>query len=411
MNKTLPLLTTRIPFSFRKGGPDQCYGIWFRCFGNDYVLPPLPFFQTLLEKNNAWTVYAKRNGNWETCRIYNYRTSNIVEDIDLMIWDVADYTLGKCVSIQFERHDYIDAVTDCLYLFDDYMKHSTEKTAYGDDLDPLLIQTLNQHLDVASFVYTNSYRRKLKDAPPIQSLDFECEHHAYDLLFTLDFGDFVLKDNISDFCTSLSTLRKQLEDAKKIELFSDDSPTVIEMIPLNVLATTKELENGYIYEWDDDIVLLKIIPNEYSKSLPFLGIGRMGQIVQAIYEGLLRMCRWEFPYDDMDGETWDRLDSKTFYNKIKSPLIENLICRRIITNQIVECRQVEVNHILTIKPDSESLCYDDSGAYHGFAKKDELAIYCRLEVWDDMWHVFQMFPLKKSAHAMDCMAHFLLEEL
>lgn len=38
-------------------------------------------------------------------------------------------------------------------------------------------------------------------------------------------------------------------------------------------------------------------------------------------------------------------------------------------------------------------------------------VSCRLEVWDDMWHVFQMFPIKKASSAMDSMAHFLLEEL
>ena len=37
--------------------------------------------------------------------------------------------------------------------------------------------------------------------------------------------------------------------------------------------------------------------------------------------------------------------------------------------------------------------------------------YCRLEVWENMWHVFQMAPAKKSAAAMESMAHFLLEVL
>ena len=37
--------------------------------------------------------------------------------------------------------------------------------------------------------------------------------------------------------------------------------------------------------------------------------------------------------------------------------------------------------------------------------------YCRLEVWENMWHVFQMAPAKKSAAAMEGMAHFLLEVL
>ena len=37
--------------------------------------------------------------------------------------------------------------------------------------------------------------------------------------------------------------------------------------------------------------------------------------------------------------------------------------------------------------------------------------YCRLEVWENMWHVFQMAPAKKSVAAMESMAHFLLEVL
>mgnify|MGYP002411099447 FL=1 len=36
---------------------------------------------------------------------------------------------------------------------------------------------------------------------------------------------------------------------------------------------------------------------------------------------------------------------------------------------------------------------------------------CRLEVWEDMWHVFQMFPIKKAAAAMEQIALFLLELL
>lgn len=36
---------------------------------------------------------------------------------------------------------------------------------------------------------------------------------------------------------------------------------------------------------------------------------------------------------------------------------------------------------------------------------------CRLEVWEDMWHVFQMFPTKKAASAMEQVGRFLLELL
>lgn len=36
---------------------------------------------------------------------------------------------------------------------------------------------------------------------------------------------------------------------------------------------------------------------------------------------------------------------------------------------------------------------------------------CRLEVWQDMWHVFQMFPMPTADRALEAVGRFLLEEL
>ena len=44
-------------------------------------------------------------------------------------------------------------------------------------------------------------------------------------------------------------------------------------------------------------------------------------------------------------------------------------------------------------------------------KMKEAGVPCQLEVWEDMWHVFQMFPLRKAAFAIQSMSHFLLEQL
>ena len=35
---------------------------------------------------------------------------------------------------------------------------------------------------------------------------------------------------------------------------------------------------------------------------------------------------------------------------------------------------------------------------------------CQLEVWNDVWHVFQMFPIKKANQAMESIGRFLLEQ-
>ena len=62
---------------------------------------------------------------------------------------------------------------------------------------------------------------------------------------------------------------------------------------------------------------------------------------------------------------------------------------------------IQVGSLEILLDDARRLC----------ERMKEAGVSCRLEVWEDMFHVFQMFPLKKSSYAMDCMAHFLLEEL
>ena len=39
----------------------------------------------------------------------------------------------------------------------------------------------------------------------------------------------------------------------------------------------------------------------------------------------------------------------------------------------------------------------------------EQGVPCRMECWEDMWHVFQMFPLKQADRAVEHVAQFLLE--
>lgn len=58
---------------------------------------------------------------------------------------------------------------------------------------------------------------------------------------------------------------------------------------------------------------------------------------------------------------------------------------------------------------SHEILYSDAQAL--CARMKAAGVTCRLEVWEDMWHVFQMFPSKKASAAMENMAHFLLEQL
>lgn len=62
-----------------------------------------------------------------------------------------------------------------------------------------------------------------------------------------------------------------------------------------------------------------------------------------------------------------------------------------------------------IQVGSNELLYSDAEALRD--RMVEAGAVCRMEEWKDMWHVFQMFPIKKAAQAMDSVGKFLLEQL
>ena len=56
--------------------------------------------------------------------------------------------------------------------------------------------------------------------------------------------------------------------------------------------------------------------------------------------------------------------------------------------------------------DNEILLEDSLGLRRAM---QEQGVLCRLEQWPGMWHVFQMFPIKKAAEAMDSACRFIRE--
>ena len=60
-----------------------------------------------------------------------------------------------------------------------------------------------------------------------------------------------------------------------------------------------------------------------------------------------------------------------------------------------------------IQVGDHEILYADSAAL--YERLQAQHVPCRFEVAEDMWHVYQMFPLKKSAAAIDSAARFLLE--
>lgn len=61
-----------------------------------------------------------------------------------------------------------------------------------------------------------------------------------------------------------------------------------------------------------------------------------------------------------------------------------------------------------IQVGSNEILYSDSVRLRD--RLIRVGVPCRLEVWKDMWHVFQMFPMRQADQAMERIGRFLLEE-
>ena len=59
-----------------------------------------------------------------------------------------------------------------------------------------------------------------------------------------------------------------------------------------------------------------------------------------------------------------------------------------------------------IQVGSNEILYSDSATLR--QRMTAAGAVCRMEEWQDMWHVFQMFPIKKAAQAMEHVGQFLL---
>ena len=59
-----------------------------------------------------------------------------------------------------------------------------------------------------------------------------------------------------------------------------------------------------------------------------------------------------------------------------------------------------------IQVGSNEILYSDSATLR--QRMTAAGVVCRMEEWQDMWQVFQMFPIKKAAQAMEHVGQFLL---
>lgn len=106
---------------------------------------------------------------------------------------------------------------------------------------------------------------------------------------------------------------------KTISLYFEDSPTTISFPNSSDedVPCSKEKE------------VVEITSNEFCNGIVLLGICYRSQVIQAIYEGLLSMVRFEFKCEDGEGP-WNDLDNMTLYNKLNKVSVSSMFAISIL---------------------------------------------------------------------------------
>ncbi len=196
-----------------------------------------------------------------------------------------------------------------------------------------------------------------------------------DLYYTIGIGEKSFSSWLTTYSNNLEKIRHSIEhyifsDETKIELDFDFIPTEIILKHKSVVSEVIKGEYGTGYRWKD-FMLVVVKPNEFVENdVPIFGVCRKRQVIQEIYEAFLRVGWRGYEYDKEGQFTWD-FPAMEFYNKIKSPLIENFICDRKEDYTKACVRQERVDHILTLSPDVDETIADEEAITCGYPNDDD----------------------------------------
>lgn len=199
---------------------------------------------------------------------------------------------------------------------------------------------------------------------------------AFDIPYKIDLGVPIIESYLSDWTTDLELIRHSIEHyvftgETKIELNFEDSPTEIMLKRIRALEKTVDVGPGTAYYWKKYASVI-VTPNSFLKGIDSLfGFCEEKQVIKEIYEALLNVGRTGYKYEKGYDDAWG-CSPMVFYNKIKSPIIEDFITGKDYKEDETQIRQVNIDHILNINADVLAFLWDERGAQNGGADIDDV---------------------------------------
>jgi hypothetical protein len=343
--------TTPFELTFRRGGNTQDLAFWIHCFDEDYTIHARVLFSSLTEKSGQ--LFGADSWN-EDDRNYT-SIINIYYEVDygIVMWIISKEGSNDIMKYYFTVYDYFATIKCNFDTFHNSLEHG--EICLNTDCTSKEIGYYCEQFTTAIIPALNPYSFYLKDTT-VEKLQFTCNYGFFDMPYQLQIGNRAYNSYMSDWSTSLPVIRHALEQLvycgeSTIHLRYENDPTEISISRCSILRSKKKVDKGTFYDWAH-YCFVKVIPDSFCKAPILVGVCNPTQVLKELYDGLLNVCRMPFRDSETDYDTWDDMDNLTFYNQIKSPIIERKICAKekeaYTSNSTPQIRQVDIKEIITV---------------------------------------------------------------
>lgn len=248
------------------------------------------------------------------------------------------------------------------------MMASGKETFYDGEISLEKISRIYSQLKLTELFLIPGMKRTAN--VDVESFEFVCPRKEeagkswfIDIPYSIVIGNRRYDKWLSDWSNDLDRIRHDLENYVfhkecKFVLDFDTEETIIELSRYNTLEYTEHVGGGTAYHYKD---FMKVVVRlgYHSDGAPILGICDQQQVIRQFYEGFLNVARSGYQYDKGKYENAWECSPLTFYNRIKSPIIEDYLTGRKYDEDELQIRQRVIRHAFTICPDYGDVLFDD----------------------------------------------------
>jgi len=220
----------------------------------------------------------------------------------------------------YQRSAFIKSAIQSLKDLCEAVVHGDE-TAYQNIKHRAAEQML---VGLKDIIIPQSYIQIREDEVKIEPFEFGfIEPYSCDTNYVIGIGDREYKSALSDWSTDFNLIRMGIEkyllsndDESEIELYFEDSPTIIRLKNISLMHSNKKATR------------VAIIPNSFVHEPVLYGWCDQKQLIKALYVGLLHICIRESGWFAENLKDWEGFRLTT-YNELESLIIERFLMDQI----------------------------------------------------------------------------------